>query len=99
MWRVIKNILNLSGLNGLGVFDMCVIKRPAKKYMKLINKKELRRVKALIDKIEANPYGFELLNSKQRKARFGKNRIIYSIVGGIVIIDNIGNRETVYKFI
>ena len=94
-----KEHINLSGLNGLGVFDMCVIKRPAKKYMKLINKKELRRVKALIDKIEANPYAFELLNSKQRKARFGKNRIIYSIVGGIVIIDNIGNRETVYKFI
>ena len=77
---------------------MCVIKRPAKKYMKLIHKKELRRVKDLIDKIEANPYAFELLNSKQRKARFGKNRIIFSIVDGIVIIDNIGNRETIYNY-
>ena len=78
---------------------MCVIKRPAKKFMKLLNKKELLRVKKLISKIEADPYGFELLNSKQRKVRFGKNRIIYSIVGGSVIIDIIGNRETVYKFI
>ena len=94
-----KEHIKFRNLNGLGVFDMCVIKRPAKKFMKLLNKKELRRVKALIDKIEANPYGFELLNSKQRKARFGKNRIIYSIVGGNVIIDTIGNRETVYKFI
>ena len=67
--------------------------------MKLLNKKELLRVKKLISKIEADPYGFELLNSKQRKVRFGKNRIIYSIVGGSVIIDIIGNRETVYKFI
>ena len=78
---------------------MCVIKRPAKKFMKLLNKKELLRVKKLISKIEADPYGFEMLNSKQRKVRFGKNRIIYSIVGGSVIIDIIGNRETVYKFI
>ena len=78
---------------------MCVIKRPAKKVMKLLNKKELLRVKKLISKIEADPYGFEMLNSKQRKVRFGKNRIIYSIVGGSVIIDIIGNRETVYKFI
>lgn len=83
----------------IGWFDMCVIKRPAKKFMKLLNKKELLRVKKLISKIEADPYGFELLNSKQRKVRFGKNRIIYSIVGGSVIIDIIGNRETVYKFI
>ena len=78
---------------------MCVIKRPAKKYMKLLNKKELLRVKTLISKIEADPYGFEMLTTKQRKARFGKNRIIFSIVDGIVIIDNICNRETVYKFI
>ena len=83
----------------IGWFDMCVIKRPAKKFMKLLNKKELLRVKKLISKIEADPYGFEMLNSKQRKVRFGKNRIIYSIVGGSVIIDIIGNRETVYKFI
>ena len=50
------------------MFDMCVIKRPAKKYMKLINKKDLRRVKALIDKIEDQETKEMLINSFLEKS-------------------------------
>lgn len=78
---------------------MCLMTKKAKKFMKRLNKKDTKRVKSVIIKIMENPYGFEMLTTGQRKARFGKNRIVFSIIDGEVVIDDIGNRETIYNTI
>ena len=78
---------------------MCLMTKKAKKFMKRLNKKDTKRVESVIIKIMENPYGFEMLTTGQRKARFGKNRIVFSIIDGEVVIDDIGNRETIYNTI
>ena len=76
---------------------MCKMTKKAKKFMKRLNRKDAKRVNAMIVKIVADPYGFEMLTTGQRKARIGKNRIVFSVIDGEVVIDNIGNRETIYN--
>lgn len=76
---------------------MCLERNAVKKFKKNCTKELLKRIENSIAQIEKNPYGYGKLKTNQRSARCGKYRIIYSIIGGAVIIDNIGNRSNVYN--
>ncbi|MEE1335969.1 type II toxin-antitoxin system RelE family toxin [Methanobrevibacter sp.] len=76
---------------------MCYEKNGVKKFKKHCDKDVLERVENLIVQIKKNPYRYGKLTTNQRSARCGKYRIIFSIIGGAVVIDNIGNRSNVYN--
>lgn len=76
---------------------MCQERNTVKKFKKHCDRKVLERIERIIAKIEKNPYRYGKLTTNQRSARCGKYRIIFSIIGGAVVIDNIGNRSNVYN--
>jgi mRNA-degrading endonuclease RelE of RelBE toxin-antitoxin system len=76
---------------------MCLERNAVKKFKKHCGKDVRERVENLIVQIEKNPYRYGKLKTNQRSARCGKYRIIFSIIGGAVVIDNIGNRSNVYN--
>ena len=79
------------------MIGMCMESNAARKFKKHCDRKVLEMVEKRIAKIEENPYRFGKLTTNQRSAHCGKYRIVYSIIGGAVLIDNIGNRSNIYN--
>ena len=77
----------------------------ARSYLDLLDKKPFRQVTSKMLDLMKNPYPNDsiLLKGQKRKLHrvdIGEHRIVYSVVGNIVMIENIDKRNdgAVYRF-
>ena len=77
-------------------------KNPSKKFLKKLNKKDLKRVLDKLEQLKKNAkLGFPLVGSFTglRKLRIGGCRVIYKVINDelVIVIIDISHRKNIYK--